>query len=70
MINRLILFLIRYKFGLKKFEGFRFTNQKTKDIYYFGNTVLFKDTEGALTELSHVSLNWLLNDDCKIIKIE
>ena len=69
-MNRLILFLIRCKFGLKKFERFRFTNQKTKDIYFFANWGLYKYGEDVVPELSHVSLSWLLDNDCKIIKIE
>lgn len=34
-MKRLIIFLIRKKLGLKKYEYFVFTNQKTNGVYYF-----------------------------------
>lgn len=70
MLNRLIIFLIRRKLGVKKYQLFRFTNQKTADKYYFGATALVKevynDDCGIGLETSNVSLNWLLSEECEI----
>ena len=63
--RRLILFLIRRRLGVRKFQPFKFTNQKTDDWYYFDNLCLLKDTASHI-EASGVSLNWLLHTECKI----
>jgi hypothetical protein len=74
-MKRIILFLIRRRLGLKKHELFRFTNQKTKDLYKFTNDGLMKIVDlnpfiNIVNEWpSGVSLSWLLDDDCKIEKI-
>jgi hypothetical protein len=65
--KRLVMFLIRKKLGLKKYETFQFENQKNKeDFYYFGKTKLIKHSR--YIRESNVSLNYLLSDQCKIIK--
>lgn len=64
---RLILFLIRKRLGLKKGQYFRFTNQKSDAKYYFTENKVMKIYNGEIT-FSSVSLNWLLDDNCKIIK--
>lgn len=78
MLRRLIIFLIRKKLGVKKWEKFRFSNQKSIDIYFFapdGRLMKYIDSEDwwktycSLTG-STVSLNWLLSDECKIIKVD
>lgn len=70
IVNRLILFLIRKKLHLKKFQRFRFDNQKsTYDSYYFTSSNILKVDEKKGIIDSNVSLNWLLNDDCVIHKI-
>lgn len=86
-MKRLIIFLIRKRLGLKKYERFTFDNQKSKfDEYYFTDTQLIKFEPGGHKRLddiiweieqgvnhykpSNCSLNWLLNDDCKITKSE
>ena len=78
MLNRLIIFLVRKKLGLKKLERFQFENQKSKtDFYYFSTDCLIK-AKGIRydygvyheLELSGVSLNWLLDPDCKITKVK
>ena len=71
MINRIIIFLIRRKLGLKKNENFRFRNQNSLyDYYYFSDTNLMKVTyfKGKYKEpiKSSCSLNHLLSDECKI----
>lgn len=69
-MRRLILFLIRTKLGVKKYQTFRFDNQRsTNDSYYFTITHLLK-IEGCGIREANVSLNWLLNDNCKITKLE
>lgn len=75
MITRLIIFLIRMKLGLKKYELFQFTNQKSKyEKYYFTKTCLRKieydKYDMPYTTYSNVSLNWLLNSQCKIKKVK
>lgn len=72
MIRRLVIFLVRKKLGLKKFERFQFTNQKTDAEYYFSNHMVMKSVSingVECLEPSSVSLNWLLDDDCEISKI-
>ena len=75
MMRRLIIFLVRKRLGLKKYQQFRFTNQKTDDIYYFTGTALMKKALhespfGRIwcDEFSGVSLNWLLDKNCLIGK--
>lgn len=72
-MKRLIIFLIRKRLGLKSGEEFQFANQKSKlDTYYFYDERLIKIESISKNEFefkeSNVSLNWLLNDECKIIK--
>lgn len=62
---KLIIFLIRLKLHLKKGERFQFDNQKTDSVYWFTESTLMKMEHGHRYEAS-VSLNWLLNQDCKI----
>ena len=70
IVNRLILFLIRKKLHLKKYQRFRFDNQKsTYDSYYFTSSNILKIDEKKGIIDSNVSLNWLLNDDCIIHKL-
>lgn len=64
-MRRLIIFLVRTKLGLKKFEAFRFTNQKTDNIYFFTDDRVMKK-ESGIYRPSNVSLNWLLDDNCEI----
>ena len=72
-MKRLIIFLIRKRLGLKKLELFKFTNQKVpNNFYYFKNECLMKKVyfeDGTSIHIaSNVSLNWILNDECEIIK--
>lgn len=68
LIRRLVIFLVRKKLGLRLYECFRFDNQKTDAIYCFSRHEILKDWCG-IVQASSVSLNWLLHDDCKIIKL-
>lgn len=63
-----ILALVRNRLGLKEGEFFRFDNQNHDDIYYFSKTALKKIQWGHIRE-SNVSLNWILNRECKITKL-
>lgn len=75
-IKRLIIFLIRKRLGLKKFQKFRFAEQESKyNEYYFTADALMKvrmvNLKGRYNPTitpSHVSLNWLLDDECQIKK--
>lgn len=69
MINRLILFLIRRKLHLKKYEKFKFSNQKHKGVYYFDSNMLVKEI-GSKKVQSRVSLNYLLSNEVEITKIK
>lgn len=72
MYNKLIIFFLRKKFGLKRGETFRFNNQRSKvNVYYFTENVLIKiDAEKREIRESNVKLNWLLDEKCKITKSE
>lgn len=74
MLKRLIYFLVRKKLGVKKFEKFKFANQKSDyDFYYFGADKLIKcehdDELDSVFMPAGVSLNWLLDDNCEIRKM-
>ena len=78
-MNRLVLWLIKRRLGLRWLERFRFTNQKTSDVYWFEKCGLYKieykttpsgKVQPVCIGLSGVSLNWLIDKDCKIQKLE
>ena len=64
-MRRIVIFLMRKRFGLRKYEKFRFANQKSNAVYYFTEDNVMKQWRNQ-TMLSGVSLNWLLDKDCKI----
>ena len=64
----IVIFLIRKKLGLKKYENFKFVNQKTDAVYYFTEDNLMKYWRNQ-TMLSGVSLNWLIDANCKIERV-
>ncbi len=69
MLDRMIIFLIRRKLGVKKFQRFKFKNQKQEGEYYFNSfrlVKILKIKKKVKQEESGVSLNWLLNNDCEI----
>ena len=72
-MKRLIIFLVRKKLGLKKGEHFRFANQSSPyNSYYFTDDAVMKHFGRWKGEdvKSSVSLNWLLDDECEIVKVE
>lgn len=64
-MRKLVIFLIRKKLGLKKYERFRFVGQKEDATYYFTSDAIMKERCGR-TFVSGVSANWLLDDACEI----
>lgn len=73
-MKRIIIFLIRKRLGLKKDQRFTFDNQKSVyDEYYFTDKELMKfepgNKNGNCYKPSSCSLNWLLDDACKITKV-
>lgn len=66
-MKRLIIFLVRRRLKLKIREPFQFIGQRSKAIYYFTEDAVMKAWRGNI-EKSGVSLNWLLDDECKIRK--
>lgn len=64
MIVKLIVFLIRIRLGLKIGQCFQFTNQKSNAVYFFTRTGITKCWRDLYVE-SGISLNWLLDPECK-----
>lgn len=67
ILKKFIVFLVRKRLGLKKYQHFRFSNQKHElDFYYFTETDItkFRDIDGVRYP-SSISLNYLLSDVCK-----
>lgn len=71
MIKYIVIFLIRIKLGLRKYEHFQFVGQKNShDYYFFTNIGLVKYVSSTCCfKASHVGLNWLLDDECEIKKL-
>lgn len=71
-MRRLIIYLIRKRLGLRKYETFQFTNQKSKDEYYWFNEDELRKYVPSLGRAmdAHVSLNWLLDDNCKVVSFD
>lgn len=67
-MRRLIIFLVRKRLRLKKYQPFRFVGQKnSKNYYYFDKDSIRKVIAfDGHDVFSSVSLNWLLDDNCKI----
>ena len=69
-MTKIIIFFIRKKLGLKKYQRFQFANQKSViDRYYFTDTQLMKEhNESTLgyTRPSNIKLNFIVSDACKI----
>lgn len=73
LIKKLVYFLVCKRLGVKKYELFRFTNQLSKNaVYFFGDDGLMKtwwSYGGWMYDKaikSTASLNWLLDNECKI----
>lgn len=68
-MKRLVIFLIRKRLGVGLCEQFQFANQKSNAVYWFTKEKVFKYYDGHV-EPSGVSLNWLLDDECEIVKVQ
>lgn len=72
LIRRFVIFLIRHRFGVRAYKPFRFIGQKSDAVYYFtkDNVQKTEIVRGKVhTRPSSVSLNWLLNPECKIEEV-
>lgn len=67
-MRRIVIFLIRKKLGLRKYEKFKFVGQKSNAVYYFTESNVMKFWRGQ-TMLSGVSVNWLLDNECEIERV-
>lgn len=69
MINKLIIRLILFKLKLRSNDYFQFDNQINKDtFYYFEDGKLMKLYGKGRCKKSEVPLNFLLSEECKIVK--
>lgn len=67
-MKRLVIYLIRKRLGVRKYQHFRFKNQKSrKEYYWFTEDAVMKRLSNMDIRPSSVSLNWLLDDECEII---
>jgi hypothetical protein len=68
------MFLVRKKLRLIEYECFQFVSQKSAHNYYYFEEYQLTKVEfrkGACKHCpSSVGLNYLLSDDCKIVKIK
>lgn len=73
-MERIIIFLIRKRLGLKKYQRFYLKNQADKtDRYYFTEYDLQKETVWCGYKVSHQSnirLNFLLSDRIKKLMVK
>ena len=73
-LKKQIISTLCEKLGVEPYELFRFSNQKTEDVYFFDNKqyklkkcVAVGDRMGHyMVPDSTVSLNWLMSDECEV----
>ena len=68
MLRKIVVLLVRKKLKLKKNEEFQFIGQKSNAVYFFTQDAVMKYWHKKMMQ-SGVSLNRLLNDECKIRKV-
>ena len=68
-MRKFVIFLIRKKLGLRKYEMFKFVGQKSDAVYYFTESNVMKRWRGQTT-LSGVSVNWLLDNECIVDRVQ
>lgn len=67
-MREFIIYLVRKRLGLRKYQHFKFKNQRSKrEFYWFTDDYIMKKLANGNEELSGVSLNWLLNDECEVV---
>lgn len=64
-LRKFIIYLIRIRLGMSKYEKFQFVNQKSDAVYYFTECNLMRKEHG-ISRLANVSLNWMLDSDCSV----
>lgn len=66
-----ILKLIMKQLGVKKGEHFQFADQREEFVeYYFTDEAMMRaDTKTGEVKESRTTLNYLLNDNCKIVRV-
>ena len=73
-MNKLIIFMIRKKLGLKRKQKFKFLNQKNPcESYLFTDDCLVKlSPKGTYLREAKINLNFLLSEEAKdlIVKCE
>lgn len=67
IIRRIIINLIRYRLGVKRYQFFQFDNQLDDSWYYFTRTHLMKST-GDGTRPSNLSLMYVMYASVKTQK--
>lgn len=66
--RKLIIFLIRKRLGLSKYESFKFDNQgRDNDAVYFFNEYALMKNNGRTIHESHVGLNYILSNKVNVI---
>lgn len=60
LISKLVILLICRRFGVKRYQRFRFAGQDNDDWYFFGDTTLWRQSLDNYRE-SRLGLNYLLN---------
>ena len=70
-MKKRILKLIMKKLGVKDQEHFQFADQREEFIeYYFTDEAMMRvDTETGEVKESRTTLNYLLSDNCKIVRV-
>lgn len=68
LIGRLVILLICQRFGVKRYQRFRFAGQDNDAWYFFGQTTLWKQTAEETRE-SFLGLNFLLSVAAKEVKV-
>ena len=66
-----ILKLIMKQLGVKKGEHFQFADQREEFVeYYFTDEAMMRvDTKTGEVKESRTTLNYLLSDNCKIVRV-
>lgn len=66
-----ILKLIMKQLGVKKGELFQFSDQREEFVeYYFTDEAMMRiDTKTGEVKESRTTLNYLLSDNCKIVRV-
>lgn len=69
LMNRLILFLIRRKLGVKKYQSFQFNNQVVKNEKYYIDSMSIKKItyfkDHVNVKNSNLKVNFLLSKEAK-----